>query len=59
LFQPSITIKTINPSNDNIEDKSVNKYGDEDSESEADATDEAVIVDVGIDDTDRVQVSNR
>jgi hypothetical protein len=55
-----ITIKTIttiktNPINDNIEDKSVNKadieYGDE--------ADEAVIVDVGADDTDRVQTIKR
>ena len=43
-------------SNDNIEDKSVNKDRDEDSESEAD---EADIVDVGVDDTDRVQASHR
>ena len=44
------------PSNDDIEDKSVNKDRDEDSESEAD---EAVIDHVGVDDTVRVQALNR
>ena len=57
-----ITIKT-KPSNDNIEDKSVKKADfldrDEDSESEADEADDAVIDDVGVDDTDRVQAINR